>query len=267
MRKYAEVMKMNIQISLAYKWNLILSALMDIFRIIAEIAFWKILFDATSGSRINGYDFNSIINYYIFMFFIGTVMNVSNIGNKISNDIKNGTLNNLIIRPINYIGYYFSETLSQKFVQLLIVVIMFVPVFILQASSINIGINLEQLLLFPLVLLLSLLLNFFINIIISLLVFWITEVTSFFFLKDILLDFLSGRVFPIDLLPKSILNVFGVLPFMYCTFFPITILTKGMVNEEFFKGLFMQIGWIVILYITIKLLWKLGIKKYAGTGA
>lgn len=267
MRKYTQVMKMNIQISLAYKWNLILSSLMDVFRIVAEIAFWKILFDTTSGNSINGYDLNSIITYYIFMFIIGTVMNVGNIGTKIANDIKDGTLNNLLIRPINYIGYYFSETISQKFVQLLIVVITFIPIFIIQASNINFGINLVQILLFPIILLLSLLLNFFINIIISLTVFWLTEVTSFFFLKDILLDFLSGRVFPIDLLPKSILNIFGVLPFMYCTFFPITILTKGVTNETFFNGLFMQIIWTSVLYATIKILWKLGIKKYSGTGA
>jgi len=267
MRKYAQVMKMNLQITLAYKWNLILSSLMDIFRVVAEIAFWKVLFDSAAKDTINGYDFNSIITYYIFMFIIGTVMNVSDIGYKIANDIKDGTLNNLIIRPINYIGYYFSEILSQKFVQLLIVIITFIPVFLIQSSKIIINISIEQLLLFPVILISSLLLNFSINIIISLIVFWITEVTSFFVLKDILLDFLSGRVFPIDLLPKSILNVFGVLPFMYCTFFPITILTKGLSNEVFFKGLFMQIIWIVILYMTIKLLWNLGIKRYAGTGA
>lgn len=267
MGKYSEVIKINLQISLTYKWNLILSSLMDIFRIVAEIAFWKILFEATSGSSINGYDFSSIITYYIFMFIIGTVMNVGTIGNKVANDIKNGTLNNLIVRPINYLGYYFSETISQKFVQFLIVILTFIPIFVIQASKINFGINLVQLLLFPVILLLSLLLNFFINIIISLLVFWITEVTSFFFLKDILLDFLSGRVFPIDLLPKSILNIFGVLPFMYCTFFPINILTKRISNETFFKGLFMQIIWTALLYIIIKILWKLGIKKYSGTGA
>jgi ABC-2 type transport system permease protein len=266
MRKYAEVMKMNIQIALAYKWNLVLSSLMDIFRIVAEIAFWKILFDATATHAINGYNFNSIITYYIFMFIIGTVMNVGNIGNKIANDIKDGALNNLIIRPINYIGYYFSETISQKLVQLLIAVITFVPVFIMQASNISLGINLKQLLLFPIILILSLLLNFFINVVISLLVFWLTEVTSFFFLKDILLDFLSGRVFPIDLLPKSILNIFGVLPFMYCTFFPITILTKGVANAAFLKGLFMQVIWAAVLYIAIKILWRIGIKKYSGTG-
>ncbi|EKQ54473.1 MULTISPECIES: ABC-2 family transporter protein [unclassified Clostridium] len=267
MDKYIEVMKINIQISFAYKWNLILSSLMDVFRVVAEIVFWKILFDSTSNNLINDYDLNSIITYYIFMFIIGTVMNVSNIGNKIANDIKDGTLNNLITRPINYIGYYFSETISHKFVQSLIASITFIPMFIAQVSNLSFGISFEQLLFFPLILLLALLLNFFINIIISLLVFWVIEVTSFFFLKDILLDFLSGRAFPIDLLPKSILNVFGMLPFMYCTYFPITILTKEITNEAFFKGLLVQIIWTAFLYIAIKVLWRLGIKKYSGTGA
>lgn len=267
MKKYVQLMKMNMQIAFAYKWNLLLSSLMDIFRIVAEIAFWKVFFNTTASDTVNGYDYNSIITYYIFMFIITTLMNTNDIGYKIANDIKNGMLNNLIIRPINYIGYYFSESLSQKFVQLLIVIITFVPLFIIQASNITINISLRQSLFLPLILLFSLLLNFFINIIISLLVFWLTEVTSFFFLKDVLLDFLSGRVFPIDLLPISIVNLFGVLPFMYCTFFPINILTKGIANDAFFMGLFMQIMWIGILYITIKLLWSFGIKKYTGTGA
>jgi len=267
MRKYTQVMKMNIEITLTYKWNLILTSLMDIFRIVAEIAFWKIIFTATSGHTISGYTLNSIITYYIFMFIIGAVTNTEGIGVKIANDIKDGTLNNLIIRPISYIGYYFSEIVAQKLVQLLIVATMFVPVLVILASSISIGINTEQLAFFPLVLLFSLLMNFFLNVIISLLVFWFTEVTSFFFLKDVLLDFLSGKVFPIDLLPTQIFNIFVFLPFMYCTFFPLTLLTKGMLNEEFFKGLLIQICWIIILYFLIKLFWKLGIKKYAGTGA
>lgn len=267
MRKYVQVIKMNMQIALAYKWNLLLSSLMDIFRIIAEIIFWKVFFDAAASETVKGYNYNSIITYYIFMFIMTTLMNTNDIGYKIANDIKNGTLNNLIIRPINYIGYYFSESLSQKLIQLLIVIITFVPLFIIQASNITVNISLIQSLFLPLILLFSLILNFFINIIISLLVFWLTEVTSLFFLKDVLLDFLSGRVFPIDLLPSSIVNLFGVLPFMYCTFFPINILTKGITNDVFFMGLFMQLMWIGILYITIKILWSLGIKKYTGTGA
>jgi ABC-type uncharacterized transport system, permease component len=267
MRKYVQVIKMNMQIAFAYKWNLLLSSLMDIFRIVAEIIFWKVFFDTTANDTVKGYNYNSIITYYIFMFIMTTLMNTNDIGYKIANDIKNGTLNNLIIRPINYIGYYFSESLSQKLIQLLIVIITFVPLFIIQASNITVNISLIQSLFLPLILLFSLILNFFINIIISLLVFWLTEVTSFFFLKDVLLDFLSGRVFPIDLLPSSIVNLFGVLPFMYCTFFPINILTKGITNDVFFMGLFMQLMWIGLLYITIKILWSLGIKKYTGTGA
>lgn len=267
MKKYAQVMKMNIQIALSYKWNLILTSLMDIFRIIAEIAFWGILFGAISGNTFSDYNLNSIITYYIFMFIIGTITNASDIGSKITNDIKSGVLNNLLIRPINYLGYYFSEIISHKLVQLLIAVITFIPIFIIQASNISLNINPEQLWLFPIVLLLSLLINFFLNVIISLLVFWITEVTSFFFLKDILLDFLSGRVFPIDLLPKWIFTALAFLPFNYCTFFPITLLTRGIQNESFFKGLIIQIIWVAILYIITKLTWHLGIKKYSGTGA
>lgn len=54
MRKYIQVMKMNIEITLTYKWNLILTSLMDIFRIVAEIAFWKINLQQHQGIQLVG---------------------------------------------------------------------------------------------------------------------------------------------------------------------------------------------------------------------
>ena len=88
MRKYVQVIKMNMQIAFAYKWNLLLSSLMDIFRIVAEIIFWKVFFDTTANDTVKGYNYNSIITYYIFMFIMTTLMNTNDIGYKIANDIK-----------------------------------------------------------------------------------------------------------------------------------------------------------------------------------
>ncbi|MNC13930.1 hypothetical protein D3C75_616910 [compost metagenome] len=102
---------------------------------------------------------------------------------------------------------------------------------------------------------------------ISLFVFWITEVTSLFLLKDILLDLASGRVFPLDLFPGSLLNAFSVLSFMYCTYFPAVMVSKGLSAAELYRGLGIQLVWILLLYGLIKIIWRLGLKKYVGTGA
>lgn len=267
MKKYVQVLKLNLQTSFMYKGNFILTSLMDVFRVIAEIAFWKVLFSSIPVSEINGLNFNSIVTYYIFMFIIGSFTNASGIGYKVANDIKDGALNNLLVRPIHYIGYCFTELLSQKLLNLIIAMLMFIPVIILRFGDLHVRISSEQLFLLPVVVVFSLILSFFINVMISLFVFWITEVTSLFLFKDIILDCASGRVFPLDLFPKSLLNVFSVLPFMYCTYFPTIMITKGLSSGELYRGLFIQLAWIFALYCFIKVIWRLGIKKYVGTGA
>jgi ABC-2 type transport system permease protein len=267
MRKYVQVLKLNLQTSFAYKGNFIFTSLMDVFRVIAEIAFWKVLFDNTPGSEINGYNFNSIITYYIAMFIIASFTNVGSIGYKAANDIKDGSLNNLLVRPIHYMGYCFTEIISQKLLNLIIALLIFIPVIIFRFGDLHVGMTSAQFYLLPVVVLGSLILSFLINIMISLFAFWMTEVTSLFVLKDILLDLASGRVFPLDLFPGSWLNAFAVLPFMYCTYFPAVMITKGLSAAELYRGLGIQLMWILTLYGLITAIWRLGLKKYTGTGA
>ncbi|WP_310830043.1 ABC transporter permease [Paenibacillus pedocola] len=267
MKKYVQVLKLNLQSSLAYKGNFIFTSLMDVFRVIAEIAFWKVLFDNAQGREINGYNFNSIITYYIFMFIIASFTNVGSIGYKVAHEIKDGALNNLLVRPINYFGYCFTETVSQKLLNLLIALLMFIPVIVFRFGDLQAEIPAAQFWLLPVVVLCSLILSFLINILISLFVFWMTEVASLFLLKDILLDLASGRVFPLDLFPGPLLNAFSVLPFMYCTYFPAVMITKGLSAAELYRGLGIQLLWILVLYGLIRIIWRLGLKKYTGTGA
>ncbi|WP_340022734.1 ABC-2 family transporter protein [Paenibacillus sp. FSL K6-1096] len=267
MKKYLQVLKLNLQTSFAYKGNFILTSFIDIFRVVAEVAFWRILFNNVKDGEINGYNFDSIIVYYIFMFIISSFTNVGSMGYKVANEIKEGALNNLLVRPINYIGYCFMETISQKVINLIIAVLMFIPFVIFRFGNLSFAVTAEQLYLLPVVIIFSFTLSFFINILISLLVFWITEVTSFFFLKDIVLDLASGRVFPLDLFPAFLFSAFSILPFMYCTFFPVVILTKGISSFGLYQGLLIQLTWIILLYLLIRVLWRFGLKKYVGTGA
>lgn len=266
MKKYIEVIKTNMQISFMYKWNVVITSLMDVFKVIAESAFWQILFAASSSEEMYGYTLNQLITYYIFMYIIGAITGMGSIGHKVADDIKNGTLNNILLKPISSIKYYFSEIIGQKVVQLLVSLVVFIPVFIFYASSISINIGLFQLILFPVVIIFALVLTYLINLLISFLVFWLTEVTSFFFVKDLVVDFLSGRAFPIDIMPVGVVAVLNLLPFAYCTYFPINILTKDLSFSELIRGLGMQLGWILAIYIMVRITWKKGIKKYTGTG-
>lgn len=266
MSKYLVVMKIGWQNAMAYRSNFIISSCLNVFRLVAEVAFWNIYFNMTQNTSIANYSLNSMITYYILMFVIGTMMDMGEVGGRVANDIKSGALNQYIIKPISYFGYQFSEILSRKLLEVFITIIAFIPIFMIYYDKITINMNINQIWLMPLVIVLAIVLNFFVNVSISLAAFWFTELTSFFFLKSILLSLLSGGMFPIDLFPAGILKIFNLLPFKYIVFFPINVLNKGVSFKEFITGICLQILWIVVLYLGAKFLWKKGVKHYDGTG-
>ena len=266
MRKYLQVMKMSWQEAIMYKANFFITSVVDVFRILAEVAFWGIYFEATGKRTIAGYDFSTMITYYILMFLIRTLMNTGNIGTKVAEDIKLGKLSQYLIKPINYFGYYYLKELSRKSLEIGVTMLVFVPVFIFGSTYMVINVEAFHMLVYPIVLMLAFTLSYFLNIVISLSAFWLIEVTSIFFLKDITLDFLSGGIFPLDIIPKIILRVFNLLPFMYIIFSPIKIINKGVTNTELLLGMSAQVFWIIVLFLLAKFLWKKGIRHYSGTG-
>jgi len=266
MSRYLQVAKISWQNALIYKANFIGTSIMNIFRVIAEAAFWAVFFEVSKKDSIGGYTLFSIITYYLLMFIIGTFINANQTGFSIANDIKTGRLSQFLVKPVNYLGYYMSEAISKKLLQLSITLLIFIPVFAICYKNLVFNIVPVQLIFYPLVLSLAFILNYLINVAFSLTAFFVIEITSFFFLQEIIFNFLSGGVFPLDILPKSILGVFRLLPFMYVTYFPISILNKGISTSELFYGIAAQCIWIIVLYIIIKILWRFGIRLYAGTG-
>ena len=53
--------------------------------------------------------------------------------------------------------------------------------------------------------------------------FWFLEVTSFLYVINTLNFFVSGHMFPIDLLPPFWANLFKLLPFQYLAYFPAAV--------------------------------------------
>lgn len=264
--EYLEVTKTNMLIEVMYKWNLFITSMIDCFRFIAEYAFWLIIFNTGSSTEMYGYTLNSIITYYIIMYIVGSITTMGNVGYRIAADIKEGGLTNLLIKPFSCIRYYFFESLGQKIPQMICSIIIFIPIMLIFHKRVILACNLLTIGGFIIALILAVILTYFINVIISLLVFWLTEIDGLFFMKEIIIDLLSGKTFPIDIMPIGVFTVLSFLPFSYCTYFPISILINNKSYSEIGTGIIFQIVWIIITFLLVKIIWKMGIKRYEGTG-
>ncbi|MCZ0932951.1 MAG: ABC-2 family transporter protein, partial [Oligoflexia bacterium] len=71
-------------------------------------------------------------------------------------------------------------------------------------------------------------------------------------------------ILPLDLFPKTFVDILLWTPFPYLIYFPVKILMGDPVSSSFcFSVLFV---WIVILFFVTKWIWKKGLSLYTGAG-
>ena len=72
-------------------------------------------------------------------------------------------------------------------------------------------------------LLLAFVIGFFFEACIGMIGFWFLEVTSLLYIVNTLNFFVSGHMFPLDLLPHPWSDVLRSLPFQYMAYFPAVV--------------------------------------------
>lgn len=264
MRKYWKIINNEFQRHLAYRANIISYSFGHLFEIISQITIWTVIYQGTS--MIKGYNYQEMMTYVIIGWFI--LFATSNYGfeDRIAKDIHQGTLSNMIVKPMSYIRYIIAVSMGR-------VVIAFFTVFTIEAILIfllrdKIIINYEPATLF--LMLFMLITAFFIkllfSILIGLLAFWIVEISGTYFSLNIFSKFLSGAYFPMNLLPAAFVNISLFFPFIYTFFIPLQLYLKKITFLEALRGFGVEILWLFLLYLIIKLVWHFGLKKYEAAG-
>ena len=110
------------------------------------------------------------------------------------------------------------------------------------------------------------LLGFVLESCIGLIGFWFLEVSSLLFVYMLLSFFLSGHMFPLDLLPSPWDSIVNFLPLKYLAYFPSAVLLGKIPQEALMRELVIEATWIVALYIASRVMWHFGVRRYSGFG-
>jgi ABC-2 type transport system permease protein len=98
----------------------------------------------------------------------------------------------------------------------------------------------------------------------GLITFWTTRVGPIFQLYIAVELLLSGRLVPMALMPDWVRSIAGVLPFQWTFGFPIEALVGNLTTEELLGGLAMQLLWIAIGAILVRVVWRFAIRRYSA---
>jgi ABC-2 type transport system permease protein len=110
------------------------------------------------------------------------------------------------------------------------------------------------------------LLGFLMEAALGLIAFWFLEVTSLAFIFMLFSFFLSGHMFPLDLLPAPLDWLIKLLPFQYLAYFPSAIALGKVTGDELVWGLTLQFAWVLFFWLLCRILWIRGLVRYGGYG-
>jgi len=117
-------------------------------------------------------------------------------------------------------------------------------------------------------LLLAFIIGFFFEGCLGLVGFWMLEVTSLMYIVNIATFFVSGQLFPLDLLQRYpwLLASLHYLPFQYLAYFPAMVFLEMKPPEELIWGLVIELAWAVFFVMLARWLYRLGLRHYSAYG-
>lgn len=263
MSKYLAVFKICWEQGLVYRLNFVLWRVRSVLQLLLVYFIWWTVFQ--SSSEAFGYTQSSILTYIMVAALIRAVI-LSSRAIDVSGQINEGSFSNFLVKPLSVIGYYFSQDLADKLLNITFVMLEIIALLVILRPPLYLQQNWDTLILFILATILGTLLYFNIAFIIGMLTFWMENAWAPIFLVGIILEGFGGGLFPIDIFPQTLANILLLLPFPYLIYFPAKIYLGTLPATEIIKGFVILSFWVGIgWYLMLRILQK-GLKKYSAFG-
>ena len=262
--KYRHAFLIGLQSNIVYRWNFGIRALFSLFHLVFVFILWGAAY--AGQSDIGGFDFNQTLTYFIVILVMQFFIGAFNEDYQISEDIRNGLINQFLLKPINYYLYRFSIFVAARMVSGALALLPILVAFPLLKNHIVLPDELWRLALGLPAMLMAAIIQFTIAYIFGLLTFWFLEIQSFIILSLAIETVLGGQLFPLDLMPDWFYRVSQWLPYYYQMYFPTAIFTGRLDETTALSGLAIQSFWVVALLLLAQLLWTRGLRRHTAVG-
>jgi ABC-2 type transport system permease protein len=266
MKKYLQIFKISFQEEFAYKLNFVMWRVRNVFQIFLTFFLWSTIF-TNPQTVIFGYDRSKILTY-VFGIMIVRALVMSARAADISSDIAQGDLSNYLLKPMTYFKYWFTRDVSSKALNLIFAAVEFALLFLILQPPFYFQINPIILILFFVSIILAILIYFFILVLVSSLTFWAPELSwgGHFLITIVVVEALSGALFPINILPITFQYIVMATPFPYLIYFPVQVYLGNISGQAILGGLMIAAAWCGILWFGMNFIWQKGLKVYESTG-
>jgi ABC-2 type transport system permease protein len=262
--KYRQAFLIGLQSNIVYRWNFAVRGFFSLFHLAVVFTLWGAAF--AGSSSIGGFDLRQTLTYFVTLLVLQFLISAFNEDYQISEEIRNGLINQFLLKPINYFAYRLSIFAAARLVSGTLVLIPLAVAYPVIGDSLAFPDGAWRLALGLPAVLLSALIQFSIAYCFGLLTFWFLEIQGFVILSLAVETLLGGQMFPLDLLPPALYRAAQFLPFYYQMYFPAAILTGRIDQPAALHGLALQAAWVIALLALGQLLWTRGLRRHTAVG-
>lgn len=263
--KYRHAFLVGLQSNIVYRWNFAVRGFFSLFHLAVVFILWTAAFEGKT--ELGGFSLDQTITYFVTLLVLQFFISAFNEDYQISEEIRNGLINQFLLKPINYFLYRFSIFVAARMVSGALVIL---PLLVALPF-------LKDHLTFPsegwvipvglLAMVFSAMIQFSIAYCFGLLTFWFLEIQGFVILSMAIETVLGGQMFPLDLLPAWAYAIAKYLPFYYQMYFPAAIFTGRLTDPQvILQGFGLQVFWMLVLLVVNQLLWTRGLRRHTAVG-
>lgn len=262
MQPYLQVFRVTISEFFVYRLNFLLWRFRVVLNLLVIYFLWSAFFE--TSHVILGYTAQQMITY-ILVSSIASNFVLASRTQDVAGEIVSGSIINYILKPISFFRYIGARDAADKLVNLTMTIFEISLIVWLLKPSIFIQTNPIYIFLFLLFLTLGVLTAFFISLSLSFVGFWTPEVWGPRFIFYMIVFFLSGSYFPLDILPTPLYVALLTTPFPYLYYLPSRIYLG--VDLQFIPlYLFASLFWLFVMYQLTSKIWQKGLRSFSFYG-
>jgi len=213
------------------------------------------------GGNVDGFTPGDFAAYYIVWTLVRN-MNIVFTPYGWEFRIREGELSGMLLRPIHPIHFDLAYFAGWKFV----VIVLWLPIAVVLSIAFRptLDVTIAEVAAFAVAIWGAYLIRSFNLWLLGMVTFWTTRVSALYDVYFVAELMLSGRLVPLELMPKWTQRLADVLPFKWTFGFPIEALVGHLPESELLAGLAIQLLWIAIGTIAIRTAWPFAVRRYAA---
>lgn len=276
-RKYLNILRISLVERLHYRADFFIATLFRFLPLVTSFLLWNAVYDSleqpdvSQPTELNGFTRNDVMAYLLLVQISRMFSSMPGLAGGIARDIRDGNLKKYLLQPVDMVAYLLSYRGAHKIAYIATSALPYGLLFWLYWDVFPPLPDWGTLAAYGLSLILGFLLGFFFEVCIGCIGFWLLEVTSFLYIVNTVNFFVSGHMFPLDMLKGTVsgqwlLTGIRLTPFPYLAYYPAMIFLGKETGESLLRGLLIETAWVVGLMVLSRILYNRGLRHYSAYG-